>query len=114
MNLRVNDSLCKTYVKEMAAMGEMIMLRQTRSFNASTDMGNVSHAVPSFHGAFCIPTDSDVASHNPKFAAAAGTDDAHAAAIKCAKGLAMLAVRVMVEDEVAAMARKDFQREDEM
>ncbi|CAM1508831.1 Fc.00g025700.m01.CDS01 [Cosmosporella sp. VM-42] len=111
INLRANNSLCSTYVDEMAALGDKVMLHQTRPFNASTDMGNVSHLVPSFHGAFCIPTGPNVASHNPKFADAAGTDDAHAAAIKCAKGLAMLAMRIVLDDEVAARTKVDFQQE---
>ncbi|WDK08729.1 metal-dependent amidase aminoacylase carboxypeptidase [Colletotrichum graminicola] len=108
MNLRANDTLCKTYVEDMAAIGETIRIHQDKPFNASTDMGNVSHLVPSFHGAFVIPTSPDVAGHNPKFAAAAATDEAHTAAIKCAKGMAMLAVRVLTNGAIAQKARKDF------
>lgn len=113
MNLRANNTLCQTFVEEMAAVDEKVMLRQTRAFNASTDMGNVSHLVPSFHGAFSIPSDPDATLHNPVFAAAAGTDEAYIAAIKCAKGLAMLAVRVLLEEKTAAAAKKDFQSEDD-
>ncbi|KAK2041110.1 hypothetical protein LZ31DRAFT_597494 [Colletotrichum somersetense] len=53
MNLRANDTLCKMYVEEMEAIGETIQLHQAKPFNVSTDMGNVSHLVPSFHGAGC-------------------------------------------------------------
>ncbi|KAH7133804.1 metal-dependent amidase/aminoacylase/carboxypeptidase [Dactylonectria macrodidyma] len=113
MNLRVNETLCKTYVNEMASIGQKVMLRQTKNFNASTDMGNVSHLVPSFHGAFAIPASADISAHNPGFAAAAGTDEAHAAAITCARGMATLAIRVLVEDGTASGARGDFEREDE-
>ncbi|KAF4984359.1 hypothetical protein FDECE_17108 [Fusarium decemcellulare] len=109
----MNDTLCKTFVDDMAILGEKVMLRQTRQFNASTDMGNVSHVVPSFHGAFAIPTSKDVSAHNPKFAAAAGTHEAHEVAIKCAKGMAILAIRVLVDDAIAFNARSDFEREDE-
>ncbi|KAK2029818.1 metal-dependent amidase/aminoacylase/carboxypeptidase [Colletotrichum zoysiae] len=108
MNLRANDTLCKMYVEEMEAIGETIQLHQAKPFNASTDMGNVSHLVPSFHGAFVIPTPPDIAGHHPKFAAAAATDEAHDAALKCAKGMAMLAVRVLADGAVAREARKDF------
>lgn len=81
--------------------------------NASTDMGNVSHIVPSFHGAFIIPTTPDVAGHNPKFAAAAGTEEGHQAALKCAKGMAMLALRILTDEKVARAAWEDFQQDDE-
>ncbi|GAB1196724.1 hypothetical protein APSETT444_005999 [Aspergillus pseudonomiae] len=110
MDLRVNDTLSETYVKEMAAVGETIMPReaQPKAFG-STDMGNVSYVVPSFHGAFAIPVSSGVACHNPDFATAAATEEAHTIAIKSAKGLAMLAIRVLVEDKIALAARKDFE-----
>lgn len=113
MNLRANDTLCKAYVEDMAAIGQTIQLHQAKPFNASTDMGNVSYHVPSFHGAFVIPTSPDVAGHNPKFAAAAATDEAHKAALTCAKGMAMLAVRVLVDDTIASQARADFGSPDE-
>jgi hypothetical protein len=76
-------------------------------------MGNVSYTVPSFHGSFAIPVSSGVACHNPDFATAASTEEAHDIAIKCAKGLAMLAVRVLVEEEVAEGAMRDFEREED-
>lgn len=97
----------------MAILGEKFLPRelQPKAFG-STDMGNVSYVVPSFHGAFAVPVPSGVACHNPDFAAAAATTEAHNIAIKCAKGLAMLAIRVLVEDKVARGARADFEVEE--
>jgi len=43
----------------------------------SMDMGNVSYLTLSFYGAFTILVASKVVSHSPKFAVAAGTDEAH-------------------------------------
>lgn len=97
----------------MAAFGEKILLQMDKPFNASTDMGNVSHFVPSFHGGIGIPAEPGVAMHNPRFAGAAGTDEAHAAAIKAAKGMAMLGLRVLLDSEVATKARVDFEQKDE-
>ncbi|KID65264.1 hypothetical protein MAN_06275, partial [Metarhizium hybridum] len=113
LNLRANDSLCQMYVDEMAAFGQKILLKIDRALNASTDMGNVSHFVPSFHGGIGIPAEPGVAMHNPRFAAAAGTDEAHGAAIQAAKGMAMLGLRVLLDSKVAAQARLDFERDDE-
>ncbi|KAE8376404.1 hypothetical protein BDV26DRAFT_294150 [Aspergillus bertholletiae] len=110
MDLRVNDTLSDIYVKEMGVLGEKFMPREVQAKGfGSTDMGNVSYVVPSFHGAFVIPVSSGVACHNPDFATAAATDEAHTIAIKCAKGLAMLAIQVLVEDNVAIAARRDFE-----
>ncbi|KAM4065566.1 peptidase [Hirsutella rhossiliensis] len=114
LNLRANDTLCKTYVEEMAQVGEKVQLHQDKPYTASTDMGNVSHTVPSFHGTFNLPTVPDVAIHSPRFAEAAATDGAHAAAMKCAKGMAMLALRVLADGGVADGSRRDFQQPDEL
>lgn len=81
--------------------------------NASTDMGNVSHIIPSFHGGFVIPAEKDVSLHNPAFAACAGTDKGHKAALNCAKGMAMLALRVLIDENTARRAKEDFEQDDE-
>lgn len=114
LNLRANDILCRTYVEEMAEAGEKVQLHQDKPYTASTDMGNVSHVVPSFHGTLDLPTAPNVAIHSPQFAEAAATDDAHAAAMKCAKGMAMLALRVLSDGSVTDGARRDFQQPDEL
>lgn len=105
-------TLCKTYVEDMAKLGETVVLEKAEPSPVSTDMGNVSHLVPSFHGAFTIPTTPDVALHSLQFAAAATTDDAHIAAMKSAKGMAMLAIRVLADDAIAAGAEVDFKATD--
>ncbi|KAI0888392.1 uncharacterized protein GGS22DRAFT_96664 [Annulohypoxylon maeteangense] len=108
-NMIANKSLCSIYVDEMSLIGEKVLLWREKPITASTDMGNVSQTVPSFHGAFGIPAAPDIALHNPGFAAAASTDEAHEACIKCAKGMAMLAIRVLLDDELAVDARGDFE-----
>ncbi|KAL4916109.1 hypothetical protein BDW62DRAFT_202947 [Aspergillus aurantiobrunneus] len=108
LNLTANKTLCETYVEEMATFGQQVMLQQEKPMNASTDMGNVAHVVPSFHGAFTVPASPDVSLHSPRFADAAGTDEAHESAIQCAKGLAMTAMRVLREEAIAEGAWWDF------
>ncbi|ORY55626.1 uncharacterized protein BCR38DRAFT_451997 [Pseudomassariella vexata] len=113
-NLIANETLCSTYKQEMALLGEDVVLRiEAASMNASTDMGNVAHVVPSFHGAFAIPTEPDVAIHSPQFAEAAATDRAHEAAMTCAQGMAMLALRVLLDDGVADATKQDFENKKE-
>ncbi|RDW82474.1 hypothetical protein BP6252_03586 [Coleophoma cylindrospora] len=109
MDLRINETLCKYYVEDMADVGDKILLKDDVPASASTDMGNVSYTVPSFHGGFAIPAPSEVTGHHPSFAKAAGTDEAHASAIRCAKGMAMLGWRVLTDSRVAEGARRDFE-----
>lgn len=103
-----NHVLCKAYIEDMAALGEKVDLTLLESFNASTDMGNVTHILPGIHGGFGIPTAKGVSLHSREFAAAAGTDESHEVAMKTGKGLAMLAVRVLADDAIAEGARAEF------
>lgn len=73
---------------------------------ASTDMGNVSHVVPSIHPMFAIPTEA--ANHTPGFTVAAATGEAHLATLRAATGLAMTALDVLTNREVLEAARREF------
>jgi len=64
--------------------------------------------VPSFHGGFTIPTEDNISPHHPKFAEAAGGDEAHKAAIQCGKGLAMLAIQVLKDSSFARSVKEEF------
>lgn len=105
--------MCELYALDMDALGTKVQVNQEKLANGSSDMGNVSHIIPSFHGAFVIPAKDDVSIHNPMFAACAGTDGGHKAATNCAKGMAMLALRVLIDEDVARRAREDFEQDDE-
>ncbi|KAJ3580086.1 hypothetical protein NPX13_g481 [Xylaria arbuscula] len=83
--------------------------RQEKAMNASTDMGNVAHRFPTFHGAFIVPAGAEVTLHSSDFAQAAGTEAAHTTALQTAKGMAMLAVRVLLDADIAQNAMSDFQ-----
>ncbi|KAL7904863.1 hypothetical protein GGI35DRAFT_489410 [Trichoderma velutinum] len=107
-DLRVNDAICQQYADDMLSIGEKIQVKEGNSYTASTDMGNVSYKVPSFHGAFPIPTDQGISLHHPRFADHAGSDSAHEAAIKCGKGMAMLTIRLLTNPRLVEAAKKDF------
>ncbi|PTB54489.1 hypothetical protein M431DRAFT_84687 [Trichoderma harzianum CBS 226.95] len=107
-DLRVNDAICQQYAADMLSIGQKILVKDDNSYTASTDMGSVSYKVPSFHGAFPIPTDLGVSLHHPRFADHAGSDSAHEAAIKCGKGMAMLTIRLLTNPRLVEAARKNF------
>ncbi|KAJ4247443.1 hypothetical protein NW762_013118 [Fusarium torreyae] len=107
-NLRVDTALYTTHVEEMAKIG--LKIKQEECVPASTDMGDISYYVPSFHGGFAIPTTPDVSVHNPKFTACAATEEAHQAALNSARGLAMMAFRVLSDDDLSRNARRDFEQ----
>lgn len=65
--------------------------------SASSDEGNVSHAVPSLCPSFKL--ECDVGGHNPGFAKAAGTKESFLAALRVSKALAATAVEVLSSEE---------------
>ena len=73
----------------------------------STDMGNVSHVVPSIHPMFAIPTEAG--NHTPGFTAAAATAEAHQAMRTAATALAMTALDLYLRPDLLEAARADFE-----
>ena len=73
----------------------------------STDMGNVSHRVPSIHPMIaCAP--AHVVIHNPEFATYAGSPSGDAAVTDGAKALAMTAIDVLGDQALLQKAHEDF------
>ena len=73
---------------------------------ASSDQGNVSYAMPSIMLGFAI--ESEEGNHNPKFTEAARTMQAHHAAIRAAKAIAVTGLDILVDEKLLAEAKKEF------
>ncbi len=73
---------------------------------ASNDQGNVSYAMPSLSVGFAI--ESDEGQHNPKFATAARTIEAHAVALRTGKALAVTGIEVLRDGNLLRAAKHEF------
>jgi amidohydrolase len=73
---------------------------------ASSDEGNVSYAMPSLNLGFRI--ESEEGPHNPGFAKAARTREAHAAALRAAKALSVTGLEILTDEELLKAAKKEF------
>ena len=103
-----NDAIVDAYRANLEGMGAPPR-EVPEGFNAfSTDMGNVSYALPAMHPVFGIPAASG--NHTPEFTAAAGSAEAHAAAITAAKAMAMTALDLIADPALLQRARDDFAR----
>jgi len=85
-DLRQNPVLASSYQAHFEAMGGDI---QPPAPGGSTDMGNVSHVVPSLHPNFKIPVADGQGNHTRNFEAAAGKPEAEDAMLQSAKTLAL-------------------------
>ena len=73
---------------------------------ASSDQGNVSYAMPSIMLGFGI--ECEEGNHNPKFAEAARSMQAHGAAIRAAKAIAVTGLDVLADQKLLVEAKKEF------
>ncbi|KAI3013858.1 hypothetical protein CBS147482_3952 [Aspergillus niger] len=114
-DLKTNNPICESYVSVMRAMGHHTVMNNAgqsgKLTGASTDMGNVSYAVPGFHGLFTIPTDG--VNHTPGFTNGAGSPEAHQRCLACAAGMAVVACQIVTDDDFARRVKEDFQVEAE-
>ncbi|KAL4905274.1 hypothetical protein BDW74DRAFT_153340 [Aspergillus multicolor] len=109
-DVKSNEPICESYVSVMRAMGQHVLLTAPPGAggSASTDMGNVSYAVPGFHGMFFIPAKGG--NHTPEFTEGAGSAEGYKRAIKCAAGMAVTACHFLDDDEFARQVEEDFRR----
>ncbi|KAH9004502.1 hypothetical protein EDB86DRAFT_1949946 [Lactarius hatsudake] len=80
----------------------------TSPASASTDFGNVSHALPALHPIFTIPSPDGAQNHSPGFARAARSEAAHTAALRTAALLAHTGFRVHSDGAFCAQVRAAY------
>ncbi|KAJ5301610.1 hypothetical protein PENANT_c002G08707 [Penicillium antarcticum] len=109
-DMKINLPICDSYVSAMNAMGHSTIFDAAGQAGGlsggSTDMGNVSYEVPSFHGGFYIATDG--VNHTPQFTAGAGSEEGFKRSLHCAAGMAVVACRDLVDDSFAKAVESDF------
>jgi amidohydrolase len=108
-NMATCNPLAEAYVENARSIGKQLPARGAGPLDAipgSTDMGNVSHVVPSIHPMFGIHTRAG--NHTPEFTAAAATPEAHDAMLTAAKAMAMTALDVLFRPDLREAAKEDF------
>lgn len=108
MDVISNPTLSQLFLKNTRLLG-LGFSETTQNFSASTDMGNVSHIVPSIHPVYSIG--STAVNHTRAFTEAANTEVAHAATLQAAKSLALTVVDLLSSPQLVAQVRADFQHQ---
>ena len=102
-----NPALLDRYLANLGEVGRAPVSDPAARVVGSTDMGNVSYAVPSIHPMIKVAPD-DVAIHTPVFAEYARGPTGDAAVIDGAKVLAMTALDCWLDASVMSSARAAF------
>lgn len=103
-HLDSNNTLVQLYQANAETLG--VTFPPEASFSASTDMGNVSHVVPSIHPMYSIGTTAP--NHSHAFTTAAITELAHEKTLIASKAMVMTAIDVFCSKDLIDKVRNDF------
>ncbi len=110
LDLRFNEPLATAFRTNAETLGREFFPidKLPPSVQGSTDMGNVSHRVPSIHPMLAAaPLHCTI--HNPEFAKWAGSEMGEAAALDGAKALAMTALDFFADADLRQRAQAIFE-----
>ena len=105
--MNTNLLLAKLFSKNLESLGRTMEQPDSRSGFGSTDMGNVSQAVPAIHPSIAIAS-GDVSIHSADFARAAASEKGHRGLLDAAKALAMTVIDLLSEPQTLARAKEEF------
>lgn len=105
-NMITNQPLVAAFAESLAELAAPIHDVPGRG-SGSTDMGNVSQAVPSIHPYIAI-CDEPIPGHSREFAAATMTPRGHAGLILGAKAIALTALKVFTRPELVDQIKAAF------
>jgi metal-dependent amidase/aminoacylase/carboxypeptidase family protein len=103
-----NLALARCFGRHLESLGRRAPERDDRVGAGSTDMGDVSHAVPSIHPWLAILPEGAAMCHEHAFALAAATDGALATALIAAKAMARTTVELLLDPELRASVNGEW------
>ncbi len=107
-DMRNNMTMARRFGEHLGALGRHARETDDRVGAGSTDMGDVSHVVPSIHPYLAIVDENEALCHQHKFTAASASDRGFTTALSAAKALAKTAIELLLDDELRAATRKEW------
>ena len=104
-DMKSNAILARGYLENYRALGGSVEREEWREIG-STDMGNVSYAVPSIHPMYKIG--SGEVNHTREFTAVTNTPGAHAETLVAAKAMAHTCIDVLTTDGLLEEIKTEF------
>ena len=104
-DIQSNEVLAARYKEHMHSLG-VTDVEWTGDCPGSTDMGNVSHVVPSIHPVYKIT--NGIGNHTREFAKVSNTQSAHEKTQTVAKALSLTCIDVLTGKDVLQKVRENF------
>jgi metal-dependent amidase/aminoacylase/carboxypeptidase family protein len=105
--IKPNRTLAETFSRHLTALGVPIDTPPDRPRMGSTDMGDVSQAIPSIHPYISIGPKT-LGGHTVEFREAALSEKGLTAMLVAAKAMALTGYDVLTQPELMARVRRDF------
>ncbi|CAD5120091.1 DgyrCDS8672 [Dimorphilus gyrociliatus] len=105
-SIQHNDAMIDTFSANAKKFGIISDPYDNCKPSGSTDMGNVSHEVPSIHPKYALATNANI--HTREFAEAAASDKSQIVTIQMAKTLAMTAIDLIEDSSLMKRAKDEF------
>jgi amidohydrolase len=109
-DMRNNMTMAKRFGDHLATLGRNANETDSRVGAGSTDMGDVSHVVPSIHPYLAIVDEGEALCHQHRFAEAAASDRGMDTAICAAKALARTAVELLADEPLRRQVRDEWRQ----
>lgn len=107
-DMRNNLTLARVFGEHLAAGGRRASEADPRLGAGSTDMGDVSHAVPSIHPYLAIVDEGEAMCHEHRFAAAAASDRGTDTALDAARAMAKTAIELLSSPGLREAVRTEW------
>lgn len=103
-----NMEIARRFGEALQALGRRPRERDTNVGAGSTDMGDVSHHVPSIHPYLAICDEGESLCHEHRFAACAASDRGYQTMLTAAKAMARTALDLLEDPALLARAKSEF------
>ncbi|MRG94462.1 M20 family metallopeptidase [Polyangium spumosum] len=108
-DLRPNFPLARRFGEHLAALGRPAREVDPSRSMGSTDMGDISHVIPSIHPLIAICDEGETMCHEHPFARHAGGERGAEAMLVAAQALALTALDVLADAPLRAALLSDFE-----
>lgn len=106
--IKPNRALAETFSRHLTALGSPLDTPPDRPRMGSTDMGDVSQAIPSIHPYVSIGPKA-LGGHTVEFREAALSDKGFKAMLTAAKAMALTSYDLLTQPDLMARVRRDFE-----
>ena len=107
-NMVTNMEMVSTFVKILKGLNISMDLQPTDHITGSTDMGNISHVVPSIHPMYSIGT---AVNHTKEFAQLGNTPHSHQVTLLLGKAMALTGLSVLTDKKLLEKIKEEFKRQ---